>query len=108
MTDIHSQADPLAAGSISSNKNHEVRTAMDDEKAHQVPSSSSSKGDDSENEQKPPVASGGLKVPSSLQWIPANCTWSKVKPVIRCAVAAWIATILFVIPRVEIFMGQVN
>ncbi|KAF7419671.1 hypothetical protein PC9H_002263 [Pleurotus ostreatus] len=47
-------------------------------------------------------------VPASLQWIPANWTWSKIKPVIRCAAAAWICTVLFLIPRVEIFMGQAS
>lgn len=49
----------------------------------------------------------GLKLPANLQWIPANWTWSKIKPVIRCAVAAWIAAVLFIIPRAEVFMGQV-
>jgi hypothetical protein len=49
-----------------------------------------------------------MKLPKRLQWIPYNWTWSKIKPVIRCAVAAWIATVLFVIPRVQIFLGQVR
>lgn len=49
-----------------------------------------------------------MKLPETLQWIPENWTWSKIKPVIRCAVAAWIATVLFVIPRVQIFLGQVR
>ncbi|KAJ8489973.1 hypothetical protein ONZ45_g13364 [Pleurotus djamor] len=31
-----------------------------------------------------------------------------MKPVIRCAVAAWAGTVLFLIPRVEIFMGQAS
>ncbi|KAH7923390.1 hypothetical protein BV22DRAFT_1196761 [Leucogyrophana mollusca] len=35
------------------------------------------------------------KVPTSLQWIPANSTWSKWKPVIRSALAAWVAVVLF-------------
>ncbi|KAG6811615.1 hypothetical protein H0H92_006630 [Tricholoma furcatifolium] len=47
------------------------------------------------------------KTPSILQWIPANCTQSKLKPVIRCAIAAWVALVLFVIPRVQKFFGQV-
>jgi len=50
-----------------------------------------------------------FKLPKSFwKWIPANWTWSKIKPVIRCAVAAWIAAILFIIPRVQIFMGRVR
>ncbi|KAG7440516.1 uncharacterized protein BT62DRAFT_910398 [Guyanagaster necrorhizus] len=49
-----------------------------------------------------------FNLPSNLQWIPANWNWPKVKPVIRCAVAAWISTVLFVLPAVERFMGQVS
>ena len=41
------------------------------------------------------------------QWIVKNWNWSKLKPVIRCAVVAWVAVVLFVIPRVERFFGQV-
>ena len=48
------------------------------------------------------------KLPQSLQWIPANLTWERFKPVIRCAVAGWIAVVLFVIPAVSNFMGQVS
>ncbi|KAF9261178.1 hypothetical protein L218DRAFT_981064 [Marasmius fiardii PR-910] len=47
-----------------------------------------------------------LKVPASLQWIPDNWTWSKIKIALRCAVAAWLAMVLFVIPPVELYMGQ--
>ncbi|KAL0959307.1 hypothetical protein HGRIS_014571 [Hohenbuehelia grisea] len=43
-----------------------------------------------------------------LRWITANCSWSKIKPALRCAVAAWAGTVLFVIPSVEIFMGQAS
>lgn len=50
----------------------------------------------------------GFKVPAFLQWIPANWNWSKLKPVIRCAIAAWISAVLFVIPTVENVMGQVR
>lgn len=49
-----------------------------------------------------------LKLPANLQWIPSNCTWTKIKPVIRSAVAAWISAVLFAIPKVELFMGQVR
>jgi hypothetical protein len=49
-----------------------------------------------------------FKLPASLQWIPANWTWSKIKPVIRCALSAWIAAIFFIIPRVQIFLGNVR
>ena len=48
------------------------------------------------------------KLPPSLQWIPANFTWERLKPVIRCAVAGWIAVVLFVIPAVSNLMGQVS
>ena len=42
------------------------------------------------------------------QWIVRNWHWSKVKPVIRCAVVGWISVLLFVIPRVEKEVGQVR
>jgi hypothetical protein len=48
-----------------------------------------------------------LELPQSLKWIPSNWTWSKIKPVIRCAVAAWVAAVLFIYPKVEVWMGQV-
>lgn len=47
-------------------------------------------------------------LPQNLEWIPKNWTWTKVKPVIRCAVAAWVSSVLFIIPAVEIYMGQVG
>ena len=47
-------------------------------------------------------------LPQFLQWIPANFTWENLKPVIRCAVAAWIAVVFFVIPAVANLMGQVS
>jgi len=40
-----------------------------------------------------------------LAWIPANWTWQKFKPLIRCAVAAWLAIVLFVIPPAMRAMG---
>ncbi len=48
------------------------------------------------------------KLPQALQWIPANFTWEKLKPVIRCALAGWISVVVFVIPRVNTYMGQVS
>jgi hypothetical protein len=53
---------------------------------------------------------GGLwsSVLPDFQWIPQNATWSKWKPVIRCALAAWICGLLFVIPKTENAMGQVR
>lgn len=49
-----------------------------------------------------------LRLPIFLQWIPANWNWSKLKPVIRCAIAAWVSVVIFVIPKVEIWLGQVR
>ncbi|KAJ7510139.1 hypothetical protein B0H11DRAFT_1957855 [Mycena galericulata] len=46
------------------------------------------------------------KWPSALQWVPDNFTWAKIKPTIRSAVAAWLATVLFLIPKIELFWGQ--
>ncbi|KAJ7172199.1 hypothetical protein C8R46DRAFT_893839 [Mycena filopes] len=44
--------------------------------------------------------------PRSLQWVPDNLTWPKLKPAIRSAVAAWITTAIFLIPKVESTVGQ--
>jgi hypothetical protein len=49
-----------------------------------------------------------IKSVASLQWIPANWTWSKWKPVIRSALAAWISVVIFVIPTTENLLGQVS
>jgi hypothetical protein len=49
-----------------------------------------------------------MKWPKRMQWIPTNFSWPKMKPVIRCAIACWIAVVLFVIPKVEIWMGNVS
>ncbi|KAF5312520.1 hypothetical protein D9619_003562 [Psilocybe cf. subviscida] len=45
---------------------------------------------------------------SRLEWVPANWTFAKWKPVIRCALVAWISLVLFVIPAVEREMGQAS
>lgn len=45
---------------------------------------------------------------SHFQWVPPNNTWSKWKPVIRCALAAWISAIIFIVPKSETAMGQVS
>lgn len=47
-------------------------------------------------------------LPPTLQWIPANWTWSKWKPVLRSALAAWICLLLFLIPTTLNVMGQVS
>ena len=44
---------------------------------------------------------------TTFEWIPANFTFSKLKPVIRSALSAWLSLILFVIPTVENTLGQV-
>ncbi|KAF9483730.1 hypothetical protein BDN70DRAFT_956980 [Pholiota conissans] len=41
-------------------------------------------------------------------WVFRNLQWSQVKPVLRCALVAWISTVLFVIPAVETKMGQAS
>jgi hypothetical protein len=53
---------------------------------------------------------GGLwsTVKPDFKWVPQNSTWSKWKPVIRCALAAWICGLLFIIPNTENAMGQVS
>ncbi|KIM88532.1 hypothetical protein PILCRDRAFT_62336 [Piloderma croceum F 1598] len=43
-----------------------------------------------------------------FQWVPQNTTWSRWKPVIRCALAAWICGLLFIISKTENAMGQAS
>ncbi|KAF7322544.1 hypothetical protein HMN09_00032900 [Mycena chlorophos] len=75
------------------------------------PSSSSSQASTrSQGSGEKPTQSGSftskLHWPSSLQWVPDNFTWAQVKPVWRCAVAAWISGLLFLVPRIERVMGN--
>lgn len=46
--------------------------------------------------------------PLDLSWIPANSTWSKWKPALRCAAVCFISAVLMVIPSVYTPMGQVS
>ncbi|KAI0318290.1 hypothetical protein OF83DRAFT_1057097 [Amylostereum chailletii] len=57
----------------------------------------------------PPPKSGLLDkftLPQNLQWIPNNWNWSKLKPVIRSAVAQWVGLLLIVINPTLRAMGQ--
>lgn len=60
---------------------------------------------------KPPRLTPGQwilkKSPIDLNWIPNNWSWSKIKPVIRCALTAWVSVLFFVIPKLEVMLGQV-
>lgn len=47
-----------------------------------------------------------LKLPQKLQWISGNWSWSKWKPALRGALAAWISLVIFVIPTTGNVMGQ--
>ncbi|KIJ63943.1 hypothetical protein HYDPIDRAFT_112430 [Hydnomerulius pinastri MD-312] len=58
------------------------------------------------SDKKPEAPS--IKLPTSLQWIPANWTWSKWKPVLRSALAAWVAVVIFAIPTTENLLGQAS
>ncbi|KAJ3862063.1 hypothetical protein EV359DRAFT_45947 [Lentinula novae-zelandiae] len=46
--------------------------------------------------------------PSSLAWVPANWSWMKIRLALRCAIAAWISSVLFVIPAVQVWIGQAS
>ena len=60
--------------------------------------------------ENPPGLGGWARtwIANHTQWILKNWNWSKLKPVIRCSLVAWVAVVLFVIPRVESFFGQVR
>ena len=37
-----------------------------------------------------------------------NWTWSKIKPAIRCTVVRWLSAVLFIVPSVQLILGQVS
>ena len=47
-------------------------------------------------------------LPFNLAWVPANFTWSKWKPALRCAVVCWVSALLMIIPQTMQAMGQVR
>ncbi|KAJ6502261.1 hypothetical protein C8R45DRAFT_818343 [Mycena sanguinolenta] len=70
-------------------------------------SDSTSTGSASSSQQTPNAnAFDWLEWPDSLEWVPNNLTWAKIKPTIRSAIAAWLSTVLFLIPAIGRFMGQ--
>ncbi|KAG1736637.1 uncharacterized protein EDB91DRAFT_1141898 [Suillus paluster] len=79
------------------NENQDEKVASESEKDADV---SSGRADE-----KQPLKQK-IKLPQNLQWMPANSTWSKWKPVIRCALAAWVSAVVFIIPRTENILGQ--
>ena len=49
-----------------------------------------------------------VSISGRFQWVSQHWNWTDIKPVIKSAVCAWVAIVLLVIPKVEIFMGQVS
>lgn len=49
-----------------------------------------------------------LPFDTDLSWVSNNFTWSKIKPVIRCAAFTWICLLFVVIPKLEVMLGQVG
>ncbi|KDR73373.1 hypothetical protein GALMADRAFT_251995 [Galerina marginata CBS 339.88] len=43
---------------------------------------------------------------TSCAWIPQHLTWSDLKPAIRCAVVAWVSLVLFLVPSIEVLLGN--
>ncbi|KAF7311484.1 hypothetical protein MKEN_01050700 [Mycena kentingensis (nom. inval.)] len=82
------------------------------EKVQRSPSPSSDSNSSPPSKSRPsksqPATPGWLHWPASLRWVEENFTWAHVKPTIRCAVAAWLSTVLFLIPRVEVVLGQAS
>jgi hypothetical protein len=76
----------------------------------------SSKSSSDETDEKQKHAPGGGKasapsifvLPPSMHWIPANFNWSKLKPVIRSAVTAWISLLFVIINPTLRVVGQVS
>lgn len=47
--------------------------------------------------------------PVHFSCVPAHLTWSKLKPVIRCAIVrCWVFALLMIIPRTSNLMGQAS
>ncbi|KAF7363690.1 hypothetical protein MSAN_01026700 [Mycena sanguinolenta] len=84
------------------------KTEADPKPESATRSDSTSTGSASSSQQTSSNAFDWLEWPSSLQWVPNNLTWAKIKPTIRSAIAAWLSTILFLIPAVERFLGQAS
>ena len=97
--------------------NMERHATFEDEQPRRYPSSADTestakeKKGHKEPEKSPKLSLGQWilkKSPIDLSWIPANWNWSKIKPVIRSAIEAWVSVIFFIIPRTEVIMGQVR
>lgn len=86
----------------SSEKNNSCPVASKVQPSQTIPTNETREAEKSED------PNGSSKLPDFMKWIPENWTWSKIKPAIRCAVAAWIGAVLFAIPRIEVFLGQVR
>ncbi|KAF7338075.1 hypothetical protein MVEN_02032000 [Mycena venus] len=69
---------------------------------------SSSVGSATKKSERSASSTFDLEWPHSLQWVPDNLTWPKLKPTIRSAIAGWISTVLFLVPAVERFLGQAS
>ncbi|KAG2004212.1 hypothetical protein CC2G_002792 [Coprinopsis cinerea AmutBmut pab1-1] len=70
------------------------------------PRSSSSSSSSTESSTSTTTVDIGEILKSKLAWIPENWTWPCLKPVIRCAIHAWVGALLFAIPKVQRWMGQ--
>jgi hypothetical protein len=70
--------------------------------------SSSSDSAQEKGKQNPPQTERKFTVPPGLAWIPQNLTWSKLKPVIRCSLVAWVSVVLMIIGPVSRSLGQVS
>ncbi len=80
-------------------------------KEERTPSSTNSSGSDEKADTKTTKSLGKWILahsPVNLRWIPDNCNWSKLKPVIRSALVAWISLLFFVIKDLEKLLGQVR
>lgn len=64
--------------------------------------------DQDREKENPPPPRKKFTVPSALAWIPQSMTWSKLKPVIRCSLTAWVSLVLMIIGPVSRPLGQVN
>lgn len=71
-------------------------------------SSSSSDAIQEKGKENPPPPERKFTLPPSLAWIPANLTWSQMKPVIRCSLTAWVSLVFTVVRPLSRSLGQVS
>ena len=101
---IQVPASPPEPGSSSTSASDEkLKHSATKEKARIRP-----KGEDAQWQKVACAVISKIPLVNNLGWVKANLVFSKLKPVIRSSVAAWVAVVLLVVNPVLRTMGQVR